>query len=94
MKTNSDFVLRQIADEAMLIPTGKAAQQINGMIRLSDTATFIFSQVDCCNSLDEIVSNVIKEYEVTESIARYDVYIFLRELYTRGIVLDIKEFED
>lgn len=94
MKTNKDYVLRKIADETMLVPTGQAAQQLNGMIRLTSTASFIFSEVDKCNSLNEIIIKLINEYDVDEKTAKNDVYGFLYQLYIRGIVLDIKEFED
>ena len=92
MKTNSEYMLREIAGEAVLIPTGSASQQLNGMIRLTDTAAFIWKQVDTASDLEEIVEKILQEFDVDEEIARRDVYGFLRELYIRGIVEDIPEF--
>ena len=46
MKTNSEFILREIAGEAVLIPTGEASQNLNGMIHLTETGAFIWKQVD------------------------------------------------
>lgn len=94
MKTNKDYILRTIGDETMLVPTGKAAQQLNGMIRLTSTASFIFTEVDKSNSLEEIVNKLMNEYEVDEETAKKDVYGFLYQLYVRGIVLEVPEFED
>lgn len=93
MKTNSEYMLREIAGEAVLIPTGSASQQLNGMIRLTDTAAFIWKQVDTAVDLEEIVARVWDEFDVDEEIARRDIYGFLHELYIRDIVQDIPEMD-
>lgn len=36
MKRNTDFMLRDIAGEVILVPTGAATQQFNGMITLNE----------------------------------------------------------
>lgn len=93
MKTNSEFILREIAGEAVLIPTGEASQNLNGMIHLTETGAFIWKQVDTAADLEEITSRIISEFEVDEKTARRDVRGFLYELYIRGLVTDIPEFE-
>ena len=93
MKTNKEYMLREIAGETVLVPTGSASQKLNGMIRLTESAAFIWKQVDTAADLEEIVARVQDEYEVDEDTARRDIYGFLRELYIRGIVQDIPELE-
>ena len=93
MKTNKEYMLREIAGETVLVPTGSASQKLNGMIRLTESAAFIWKQVDTAADLEEIVARVRDEYEVYEDTARRDIYGFLRELYVRGIVQDIPELE-
>lgn len=93
MKTNKEYMLREIAGETVLVPTGSASQKLNGMIRLTESAAFIWKQVDTAADLEEIVARVQDEYEVDEDTARRDIYGFLRELYVRGIVQDIPELE-
>ena len=91
MKTNSEFILREIAGEAVLIPTGEASQNLNGMIHLTETGAFIWKQVD--TAAEEITERIRLEFEVDEETARRDVRGFLHELYIRGLVADIAEFE-
>lgn len=93
MKTNSEYMLREIAGESVLIPTGSASQKLNGMIRLTDTAAFIWKQVDTVADLREITERVREEFDVDNETARRDVRGFLYELYIRGMVLDIPELE-
>ena len=42
MKTNKEYMLREIAGETVLVPTGSASQKLNGMIRLTESAGY------CC----------------------------------------------
>lgn len=93
MRTNKEYILREIAGESVLVPTGSASQKLNGMIRLTESAAFIWKQVDTAADLEEIIARVQDEYEVDEETARRDIYGFLRELYIRGIVQDIPELE-
>lgn len=93
MKTNKEYMLREIAGETVLVPMGSASQKLNGMIRLTESAAFIWKQVDTAADLEEIITRVQDEYEVDEDTARCDIYGFLRELYVRGIVQDIPELE-
>lgn len=38
MKIVKEFILREIAGECVLVPTGATSQEFNGMITISDTA--------------------------------------------------------
>ena len=42
MKIVKEFILREIAGETILVPTGTAAQEFNGMLSMTDTARFIW----------------------------------------------------
>lgn len=91
MRTNKEYMIREIAGEKILIPTGAASQKLNGMIRLTDTAAFIWEQIDTAKDLAEIVERLCGTFEVDEQTAQRDVHGFVYELYIRDIVLDIPE---
>lgn len=94
MRTNDNFILRDIAGEYILIPTKEAAQSFNGMLHLTSTAAFIWEKVDQCHTLEEIAEEVVKEFEIDKETAMTDVIGFLREFYIRGFVYDIPELEN
>lgn len=94
MKINKDYMLREIAGESLLIPTGTASQKLNGMIRLTETAVFIWKQVDTAADLAEIVRRIREEFDVDEETAQRDVHGFLREFYLLDMVRDIPELEE
>lgn len=80
MKKNKDYILRSVAGEHILIPTGAAASDFNGMINLSDVAAFVWNRMDAAADVDDLVRMVLDEYEVDESTARADVQRFLNSL--------------
>ena len=66
MKRNTDFMLRDIAGEVILVPTGAATQQFNGMITLNEVAAFIWKNLDESKSKEELVDKIMDEFEVEE----------------------------
>ena len=94
MKTNKDYMLREIAGESILIPTGAASQKLNGMIRLTETAAYIWKQVDTAADLSEIVERIRREFDVDEETAKKDVHGFLKAFYLLDMVRDIPELKE
>ena len=88
MKTNKNFILRNIAGDNILVATGEAAQSFNGMITMNEVASFIWSNIDECNTVDKLISSILDEFEIDEEIARKDVESFTNELIEMGIVVE------
>ncbi len=94
MRTDKNYILRRIDGNTILIPTGKASMKLNGMIRLTETAAWIWSRVDTAEDLNEIIHGLTETFDIDTETAERDVYGFLGELYKRGMVLDIPELEN
>lgn len=87
MNLNKDFILRNIAGESILVATGSATQDFNGMITLNEVATFILENIDECEREEVLVGKVLEEFEVDEETARSDVREFLNQAIKFGIVV-------
>ena len=70
MKIIKEFILREIAGECILVPTGKTSQEFNGMITLSDTARFIWENIERADSFEDLVKMMLEEYEIDEETAK------------------------
>ena len=88
VKINKDFMLRKIADEYIIVPTGKASQIFNGMITVNEVAAFIWENVDECETIENIVSKLLSEFDIDEDNARQDVEGFTSELIKIGMVTE------
>ena len=84
---NKDFILRNIAGESILVATGSATQDFNGMITLNEVATFILENIDECETEEVVVEKVLEEFEIDEETARSDVREFLDQAIKFGIII-------
>lgn len=87
LKATNEVVLREIAGEYLLIPTGQTALKIHGMITLSESGLLLWKklQKDCTE--EELIETILSEYEVDRETARADVQAFLGQMNEVGILV-------
>lgn len=61
MKRNTVLCFSDIAGEVILVPTGAATQQFNGMITLNEVAAFIWKNLDESKSKEELVDKIMDD---------------------------------
>lgn len=86
MKIVREFILRDIAGEYILVPTGATTDFFNGMITISESAKFIWENIEKTESLDELVKMMLEEYNIDEKTARQDCMEFVAQLLGAGFV--------
>lgn len=91
MKIAKEFILRDIAGECVLVPTGATTQEFNGLITLSDTARFIWENIEKVDSLDELIKAIVEEYEIDAQTAADDAVEFIGQLFQAGFIATTKE---
>lgn len=82
MTRKGDFVLRQIADEYVLIPYGATAEKMNQVLTLSETAAFIYEQTGDAVSAKEIAKRLGKAYDMPAEEVQEDVNAVLETFET------------
>lgn len=73
MKRTEMFVMRKVADEYVLVPRGEAAERMNGVMTLSETAAFIYENLENAKSAEELSEIVGLEYGVDKDTVLEDV---------------------
>lgn len=86
MKLKDGFVLREIADETILVPVGEQAAELDGIIRLNPAAVVIWKALEEESGYDGVLKAVLDAFEVDEATARADLDEFLAELEKAGIL--------
>ncbi len=86
MEIKREFVLREIAGDMLLVPTGKTALDLNGMLTLNEAGAEIWKMLPEVKTEEEIISRLLEEYEVEEAELRRDVTAFLDKLRELGII--------
>ena len=88
MKLKSDYVLREIAGDYVLVPTGEAVAKYNGLFGVSEVGARILELLPECKDEAQIASKIVEEYEVDEATARADVAEFISSLREKEIIED------
>ena len=88
MQVSKDYLLRTIAGETILIPSGAAAQKFNGLVTVNSIGAFIWDALQTPMDLDGLVARITEEYEVDAATARADAEEFLSELRRIGALED------
>ena len=55
MKVEKDFILREIAGEYIIIPTGKTVLEFNGLITVNEIGVFLWKMLQEEVTLNELV---------------------------------------
>ena len=87
MRVSKDFVLREIAGDYVIIPTGKTVLEFNGLIMLNEVGVSIWKLLQEEVTLEEIVKGLLDEYDVEETVVREDVIEFLDRLQQSKILV-------
>lgn len=80
MKIREGFVLRQIADQWMVVPIGGMAEKIHGLISLNETAADIWKILEDEHTVDEVVDILALSYEHDRDEIRDNVLEFIHTL--------------
>lgn len=86
MKIKEGFVLREVAGQTMVIPTGKASESFTGMVRLNETGKYIWESVEKGISKEEIISQIAEMYGIANEKAKNDVNKFVEQMKTEGFL--------
>lgn len=88
MRINSNYKLRQIAGENLVVMTGKEGTDMTRVISLNSSSTWLWKQLEDKNFFEaDAVELLMKEYDVIRLKASEDVKAWLDVLIENGIVV-------
>lgn len=88
MRISDQYMLRQVADEYLVIPVGEAALKVKGLIGLSESGSLLYRRLQSGCTEAELVSALLCEYDIDEGTARADTRSFLEQMRRMGILIE------
>ena len=88
MKQNPEFILTDVADNHILVPVGKTAVNFKSIINLNEMGQTIWNMLENETTTDEILKNILAEYDVSEEQARKDIDGFISQLRENGCITE------
>lgn len=86
MKYNESYVVKNLADEIVLVHQDEYNVDCSKIITLNEVALFIIDKIKEGFSDTQIIEALLKEYDVDEKTATNDVETFINKLIELGIV--------
>ena len=73
-------VTRKTGNEYVLVPISNNIADMNSVYTLNETGAFIWELIDGKREVEEIISELTKEYDIDVSTARADVMDFVEKM--------------
>lgn len=88
MRLKDDFILHNTGEDFVIIATGEATKNFNGIIKLNNMGGEIVSFLSNDISEEDIVKAIVEKYEVEYDTAKEDIRNLLDSLRKAGVILD------
>ena len=88
MKAKPGFVLRNVVDEFILMPTGDNIGKFNGTVLLNEVSAFVWEKLQNPMSREDLLRAVLDEFEVEKAVASADLDALLATLKEYGVIED------
>ena len=85
-RANQDFLLREVAGEAVLVPVGEAGIFENSVISLNETCSFLWKLFQEPKTEEEVLAEARKEYSDPDGEMEQGIKDFIREYLKYGLL--------
>lgn len=85
MRIKKGYVLREVAGSTVVVNVG-GDLNFNGIIRLNETASFLWNLLEKEVNFEELLSTLITEYEIDTNTAKKDITQLILQLEDAGIL--------
>ena len=86
MKIKNGFLLRQVADNHIVVPVGSQAVDFRCVITLNEVGSFLWKLLEQDCTTADLVEALLNEYDVTADVATADVERFVAALYEKNLL--------
>ncbi len=88
MKAKPGFILRNIVDEFILMPTGDNIGKFNGTVLLNEVSAFVWEKLQNSISKEDLLKAILDEFEVEKAVAAADLDALLTKLKEYDVIGD------
>jgi len=86
MKLNSNYVIKNLADETILVYQDEQNVDFTKIINLNEVAVVIINKIEEGLNVEQIGEFIASEYDVDAETATNDAKAFINQLVDSGIV--------
>lgn len=75
------FVCKEVGSEILLVPLRDNVADFNQYLTLNELGSFIYKLITDCKPYEDILSEILAQYEIDDTQARQDLSAFIDQLY-------------
>ena len=83
---SKSIVTTRTGNEYILVPIANNIADMNSMYTLNETGAFIWERINGENSVEDIINEMMKEYDVVFETASNDVFSFIDDMRSYLII--------
>lgn len=76
----TDFVVREIGNELILVPLVGNVAKMNEMFTMNETGKFIWESINESSTVEDLQNAIIAEFSIDPETARKDIELFLNQV--------------
>ncbi|MGD0753592.1 MAG: PqqD family protein [Bacteroidales bacterium] len=80
LSQSASVVTRKTGNEYVLVPITNNIADMNSVYTLNETGAFIWEQIDGKRSIEDIIIELVNEYDIDKQNAESDVYTFIENM--------------
>lgn len=88
MKVSDEFILRNVAGDNLLIPTGSSALDVKGLILLSESGVLLYNKLKNGCTKEDLIAALTAEYAVSDDEAARDTEAFLDQMRQLNMLVE------
>lgn len=86
LKANPDFILRDIAGDAVLVPIGEAGVFENSVLSLNETCRYLWQLFQEPRTVEEVIAEAGREYSDPDGKMEEGIRDFVKEYKQYGLL--------
>ena len=86
MRRNDEFILKSIAGMTVLVPVGLKSFDVNGIIKLNETAKFLWDHSTGDFTAETLINDLMQEYKIDRETAAESVEIYIDKMKEVGSI--------
>lgn len=83
---SESVAFRKIGSETALVPVANEVGDLDSLLTLNETGSFIWGAIDGSTTLESILGRLLDEFDVDEAKARSDIEGFISELMELDLI--------
>ena len=87
MQLKDGFLLRNVAGEYVVVPTGSSMVDFKAMISLNESGAFLWEHLLTDTTKEQLLKDLLEEYDVDEKTATEDIEEFIKLLEANNLLV-------